>query len=76
MKTEIVPCRIEINPETGEMLLIPEQELNLRPGESATFTGNPPQAVVRRVWFGRRWWVAGRAYLAGMRGPNLSVKGE
>lgn len=57
----------------GSLKLIPERELNLRPGEYAVFTANPPEAVVHRAWFWRRWYFATRAHISGQRGPNLVV---
>lgn len=76
MSLEVIPCLVEIDEVTGMMQLTPVRPLNLRPGEYAEFTGNPPQVVVHRVWFGRRWFVASRAYLTGKRGPNLEVRGK
>lgn len=74
MSDEVIPCRMVVTPGTGELALMPIRQLNLRPGESAMFSVDPPQVVVHRVWFGWRWFVAARAYSAGLRGPNLKVR--
>jgi hypothetical protein len=74
MSEEIIPCRMVVTEGTGELSLAPVRPLIIRPGESAMFSVDPPQVVVYRVWFGRRWFVASRAYLSGMRGPNLKLR--
>ena len=74
MSDERIPCRLEVLPD-GEVRLVPAHDVTLRPGESAIFSANPPEVVIHRVWFGRRWSVAIRAYLRGVRGPDLDVQG-
>jgi hypothetical protein len=73
MSDEHIPCRTKALPD-GQLKIIPLREVRLRPGESATFSLYSLEVIVHRVWFGRRWWVATRAYVQGLRDANLELE--